>query len=272
MDTVLDSRSWIMQADGSSWGWLDVIAGEQHPTSAKMIMLPPGVWTVSGVWQGNFDAEIRYHEAGGVVTLGGVISAQANDRPGFFALQLPLSKNASVHIRPRGTVPVGARATFTATLFPIFVGGVGFSGLLLSWWAGGHDDRATGLPTATDNYSETQCDYRSLLSGDRRAKQIREHNFRRSWGSLRSHRRTDVERKHQHSTSFSPCRGRAFSNRVHHDCRHGGTHGENRGGYTGRMDSDSRHRQHERFGYSQGGRDCHAGRLNLAAVKVVAHV
>lgn len=163
-----------------------------------------------------------------------------------------------------------ANTRITVTVIPMSGGGVGFSGLLFSWWAGGHDDRSTGLPTATDNYSETQCDYRSLLSGDRRAKQIRKHNFRRSWGSLRSHRRTDAERKHQHSTSFSPCRGRAFSNRVHHDSGHRGTHGENRGGYTGCVDSDSRHRQHERFGYSQGGRDCHAGRLNLAAVKVVA--
>lgn len=128
-----------MQADGTSWGWMDVIAGERSPGSAKMITLPPGVWSVSGVWQGNFDAEIRYQEAGGVVTLGGVIPAQANDRPGFFALQLPLNKNTSVHIRPRGSATAGARATFTATLFPIFVGGggrlLGLTLLLVGRWS-----------------------------------------------------------------------------------------------------------------------------------------
>lgn len=152
---------------------------------------------------------------------------------------------------------------------PKNVGGVAFLSLPATWWAGVASERANRVPTATDNYSETQCDYRSLLSGDRRAKQIREHNFRRSWGSLRSHRRTDVERKHQHSPSVLSCRGGSASDSVHHDSGHGGTHGENRGGYTGRVDSDSRHRQHERFGYSQGGRDHHASRRNLATPKVV---
>lgn len=135
--TDLDSRSWIMQADGTSWGWLDVIAGEQSPASAKMITLPPGVWSVSGVWQGNFDAEIRYQEAGGVVTLGGVIPAQSNDRPGVFALQLPLNRNASVNIRPRGSATAGSRATFTAVLFPIFNGGrlLGLTLLLVGRWS-----------------------------------------------------------------------------------------------------------------------------------------